>query len=479
MCGIVGYVQTKILAVEVDDQYKQALAELLYIDSLRGMDSTGVACIPKDRRFKPLLLKKAVPGFEFVNLDEYEAVQEAQANPGIFIGHNRAATRGSVTDANAHPFVAKHITLVHNGSIINHWSLNSGLSHLDPGAQVDSCHIAHAIAREGAEKTLANLDGPAALVWHDSKENSMNIALTEGRSIRWIFDIHGTCWFASEREMLWAVLVRNRIEVKDPKGGFIMMPEYSHFKWELGGEGDELPGKLTKTTIPKFVPLWKQQQLKWERERQEDIAKGGPNLGEAISTQKLLCSSTSSKGTDTQTGNSASVRKNEPISKNAINKMDKKLAEYQLATGDEIPVQKLSFCDNKDDKNLIDITCIWPEKQIKVILPECHRSYWDRSFNGRYQVCVYSIVQELAPKQGRHYPCLYAKPKLYPMKDLVQGPGNVLISKEDYAYAAKNGCNYCGNPVFVAHHEDTEWANGKPLCLQCSTNLNNDQRLVH
>lgn len=477
MCGIVGYVQTAAVSTDVDDQYRQALAELLYIDSLRGMDSTGVACIPKDRRFKPFLLKRAVPGFAFVDLPEYEQVSQMQSNPGIFIGHNRAATRGSVNEENAHPFVADHITLVHNGSILNAWSIDSGLKHLDKGSAVDSCHIAHAIAKNGADKVLPNIDGPAALVWHDSKENSMNIALTEGRSIRWIFDIHGTCWFASEREMLWAVLVRNKIEPKDPKQGFIMMPEYSHFKWELGDVTAEMPGKLTRNTFPAFVPLWKKNQLAWEHRRREDNLKGGAALGEAKTgtiSRNIWAGSTDSGTTGNET-----IKPQEPVSKRAVAKVDKKLESFGLLSGDKITVQRLSYTKSRGDSSLIDIACIWPDKKIKVLLPDCPQSYWDRSFNSKYEVIVYNILQELLPKEGRHQPCLYAKPVQHKIKDLVQGPGGVLIPKGEFVDLAKNGCNFCYKPVLVLDHEYLEWANGAPLCLQCSVAMNQDQRLIN
>lgn len=475
MCGIVGYIQVNRVTTSVDEQYRYALAELLFMDSLRGLDSTGIACIPKDRSNKPFVVKRAVPGYMFIDLPEYRRVTQAQANPGIYIGHNRAATRGEVSDQNAHPFVADHITLVHNGSINNMHALDSGTV-----STVDSCHIAHAISRHGPEVVLSKLDGAAILVWHNARENSMNIARTKDREIRWIFDEHGTCWFASERGMLWTALRRNNINVKSE---FLTLPEFHHYKWVLG-EGDETPGKLIKNKFDPFVPKWEQERLAWENKRAEEN-KMGKGCSVLPFPQKQISSSHGTAHTSGQcaiqtTDDKEPLRRHEYHSKRKINSIDKKLACYGLAVGDEIEVTRTIWMPNPENAALGDMVANWKYQNVpvKVVLPDVPVSLWQRQASGRYRVNVYNLIQELVPKAGRHTPTLYAKPKPYQMRDLVQGPRGKLITKDEFEILTEKGCNWCHQSVEVIDHDKTEWIGDHALCQMCSVNVNHPNMMI-
>jgi hypothetical protein len=464
MCGIVGYIQTATTTIEDDNRHRYALMELLFMDSLRGLDSTGIAVIPKyqDAEHKPFVFKKAVPGYVFIDLAEYKPVLQAQSKPGIFLGHNRAATRGEVSDYNAHPFVADHITLVHNGSINNMLSLDSGIQ-----STVDSKHIAHAIAKHGAEAVLPKIDGPAILVWHNATENSMNIARTKDRELRWIFDKNGTCWFASEREMLWSALKRNNIE---PVGEFLTIPEYHHYKWELADAVTETPGKLTKTKF-EFSPPWRQKNKDWNKSTE------GSNTGKACTVTELrpnkkspiTCTSDTAIATDT-------IKRHEPLSKRKIDAVDRKLQVYGLSVGDEITICRTQWHPDKAKEGFGDVIGTWDPKKdgaplIKVILPDVPRSLWDRQDSRHYTVVVYNVIQEHISSIGKHQPVLYAKVKAYRLTELVQGPGGKLITPTAFEDEARYGCMWCADTVSIANHEITEWVNGKPLCRKCSINF--------
>ena len=169
MCGLVGVV-TKNGNGLTRDQV-DAFNDLLFIDALRGMDSTGVFLIDRDGSMD--MAKEATASPEFRTKAEYKDLLASAFRSGrALVGHNRAATRGTVTDQNAHPFVVDdRITLVHNGTLWNGWEKMTK-SKVD----VDSHAIAHKIHECGddVEKALQQVDGAYALIWHDFKNNTLN-----------------------------------------------------------------------------------------------------------------------------------------------------------------------------------------------------------------------------------------------------------------------------------------------------------------
>jgi len=454
MCGIVGYVQTKSAPFENDMKYRKALRDLLFLDSLRGQDSTGVLVVPQYNPDNSFIIKRAVPGFIFVEEDYYNRVWNSQSTPGVYLGHNRAATRGDVTEENAHPFRADHIALVHNGTLNNFYMLESGTT-----STVDSCHIAHAIAKHGADKVLSKLDGSAILVWYNFQEHSMNIARTTGRNLFWIFDKYDTCWFASEREMLWHVLVRNGIEVRSgAKPTFYQPEEFHHYRWNLKDTG----GGLVRTKFEEYVPQWKKHQNNWNKKDN--------NLGEAQTTTPSTMNTSSGGGTNSESSKVIELKRHEPHSKRKIRLAEQQLRKYDLSVGDEIIVRRIKFSESVKSAALGDIEAVWPDKGVKVIIPDVPFSLFTRQRSGMYKVLVYNVVKQHVPREGRHEPVIFAKLKPIMMKDLVQGPYGTLIPRDEFERLAAPGCTYCTKPVTIDNHENTVWlSSGLPLCRVCSS----------
>jgi glucosamine--fructose-6-phosphate aminotransferase (isomerizing) len=114
MCGIVGYVGSqKALPILLD-----GMAKLEY----RGYDSAGVACLD-DGEIE--VVRRAG------KLDELlGAVEGADLDGKLGIGHTRWATHGAPTDGNAHPHrdCTGNIALIHNGIIENHDVLRQALA---------------------------------------------------------------------------------------------------------------------------------------------------------------------------------------------------------------------------------------------------------------------------------------------------------------------------------------------------------------
>lgn len=213
MCGIVALISKGkhgMSKAECD-----AFDNLLYVDALRGMDSTGVVLV--DNYGDMELAKEASDANAFRKTPEYKSIMtKAFRNGSVLIGHNRAATKGSVTDENAHPFVVDdRITLVHNGTLWNHKRLAN--------TEVDSHAIATVIHNNGddVEAALQEIDGAYALIWHDFKNKSINIVRNAQRPMHWIET--DMCWiYASEMNMIEWILARHT--TLKPVGKVCMQP---------------------------------------------------------------------------------------------------------------------------------------------------------------------------------------------------------------------------------------------------------------
>jgi hypothetical protein len=173
MCGIIGLIcknKNGFYTFQAD-----LFTNMLRMDSIRGEDSTGVFGITRSGELD--YLKGDADGYKFTNCDDYNKFcQRMIKSYNIVIGHNRKATKGAISAQNAHPFVQKHICLVHNGTIHNSKDLNTEV-------EVDSEAIAHALADHDAPAALKKLSGAFALVWFDKKDKTLSLARNDQRTL--------------------------------------------------------------------------------------------------------------------------------------------------------------------------------------------------------------------------------------------------------------------------------------------------------
>ncbi len=199
MCGNVG-VAGRITMTE-----KKVLKDLLIMDSLRGMHSTGIAVINDDGETD--WLKGAFNGTDFVDLKKYDKII-AGADRRVIIGHNRYATQGGINNKNAHPFEHDNIIGVHNGTLRNKHVLPN---HLD--FDVDSDNLYYAIAKEGIEETIGKVLGAWALVFWDSDDKMLRFLRNNERTLFFCYSADNkTLFWASEPYMLQAALWRNDVK---------------------------------------------------------------------------------------------------------------------------------------------------------------------------------------------------------------------------------------------------------------------------
>lgn len=225
MCGLVAVISKSYNGFTIKE--KDIFDELLYIDALRGEDSTGVMAIDTDGNLE--LAKEASASGYFQLSDEYKKLTTgAVRNGAALVGHNRKATKGNITDENAHPFVVDdRVVLVHNGTLY-------GDHKKIADTEVDSHAIAHLIHQKGddVEAALKELNGAYALIWYDVQAKTMNFVRNSQRPLCFIETFNSWIW-ASEPGMLSWILSRNQIA---PLQGakITMLPEGELYTYKRG-----------------------------------------------------------------------------------------------------------------------------------------------------------------------------------------------------------------------------------------------------
>jgi hypothetical protein len=241
MCGLVGVVTKR--SNGFSRQQQDIFGTLLFIDTFRGQDSTGVFTI--SNAGDVYVAKDAGMAPRFMLSKEYEtALQKAWNNGAAMIGHNRAATRGVVNDQNAHPFnVDDNIILVHNGTMRgNH------RKHAD--VEVDSHAIAHLIHEKGdVSEALSAIDAAYALIWYDLAKAELNFIRNDERPLFWMeLD---DCWvWSSEVAMLNFVTDRMDLKVKTAP---TLLSEHMLQKFLLQGKGWSTTSEKVEIKKPVYV----------------------------------------------------------------------------------------------------------------------------------------------------------------------------------------------------------------------------------
>src|SRR3990167_2278712 len=173
MCGIVGLLSKS--ANGFLSSHADMFTWMLRMDTIRGDDSTGVFGVDKDANID--LIKADTDAWKFTSCKNYiDFTTRMFQSYRLVVGHNRAATKGTVSAANAHPFKEEHIVLVHNGTIYNQ-------EDLDKSVEVDSHAIAKTLARKEAKEALQLINGPFALVWFDKQQKTLNLARNNERPL--------------------------------------------------------------------------------------------------------------------------------------------------------------------------------------------------------------------------------------------------------------------------------------------------------
>ena len=209
------------------------LRTLLILDSVRGVDSTGIAAIGRN---VPNQIVKCI-GNPFELLDNINYDRAVNRVNRCIIGHNRYATQGAMTRQNAHPFEFDTVIGVHNGTLSNKWQLENGNDF-----KVDSQALYNHIDKKGIRSAINIAEGAWSLVWWDKVEETLNFLRNSERSM---FIAHAiksdTIFFASEKWMIQVACSREGVEIAEP---FETM-ENVHYTFDLPASNC----RITKPTV--------------------------------------------------------------------------------------------------------------------------------------------------------------------------------------------------------------------------------------
>lgn len=195
MCGHVG------IAGKLELKDEACLKRLLMFDYFRGPDSTGLAAIRNNGDVS--IAKIASNPIDLFDSERFKKALNYM-NSKVFLGHNRAATKGVINNFNAHPYQFDHIVGAHNGTLETaSWNKLKEITGEEFG--VDSQNIIHAIAKLGIEETMKHMAGAWSLVWVDLEKNTLNFLRNDKRPMWWSYseDFKKLYW-ASEYPMLQA-----------------------------------------------------------------------------------------------------------------------------------------------------------------------------------------------------------------------------------------------------------------------------------
>lgn len=207
MCGLVGSMHYSKQGISQQDA--NLFKEMLYLDAVRGKDSTGMMYMDKEGYIDWRKLQ-GLPQDLLETKSSQEFFTGAIAGGMCLFGHNRSATKGSISTDNAHPFEEGNIVLMHNGTLDNEFTFKEWG---DTDISVDSQLVARLFDMYGAEDTLSKISGVFTFIWGDVKEKKIKIIRNEDRPLYMGYSVKDEkFYFASEGKMLEWVLTRNRVD---------------------------------------------------------------------------------------------------------------------------------------------------------------------------------------------------------------------------------------------------------------------------
>lgn len=255
MCGLSGVVGT----IGVPDE--KNFQRLLIYNVVRGMDSTGAASVKRNKKDEVAIAKELGHPFNLFEIKRAKENDFSDVLAGqhkLLFGHNRSATRGSVTRKNAHPFLFDNVLGMHNGTLNYNYKDKFGTAYSK--YETDSEAIISSIDAEGIEATIARMEGAWALAWYDFRNNTFNLLRNKERTLFYLLDEpKQKIYFSSE----WEHLASATKELKLPPKPYFLLPENMHYSWTVPDQNKEFDSPVIvkrEGFVPKYEVGYRQNR---------------------------------------------------------------------------------------------------------------------------------------------------------------------------------------------------------------------------
>ncbi|MDE2097324.1 MAG: hypothetical protein KGL39_08785 [Patescibacteria group bacterium] len=487
---------------------KSAFRQLLEAASWRGRDATGIACVKINKLKEPAVVyKKAIKAGDFIDMDHYRRIERNFDDYGFVIGHARSSTSDgwNLADENAHPFQFGPVTMVHNGTIRNYRTLDSGIEH-----PVDSAHVAACLSKsDDPKEVLEQLMGPFALVWHDARDGTLNFAKNNEKPLFFCFiEKENTMFWGSELEAMYAVLVRHGLKIE---GKFRHCTAFHHVKFKV----DDLRGftrspfaqrRADTRSMPYDAP-WREETRRLHQDR--SYTEGGNMIpNSTIPTQEK-------SGTSTGTPIGSLTQEEETGDADGVIVFRKGSLRPQSRRKLRSTKEKLLKLGKKIDSPICFVPELWyPYKNQKANrgairgrdrvrnqwfeIGNTTKKVWEDTLaagkiygkivnvkrnqvqkNEFIIVCDYDEALTNRFALSRSAPGVAEKPP-FPINVVADGgdrkylgPNEVKLTEKEFNTLVKHGCGYCSRDLSPEDHETILWVGPhmqSPICWTCSSN---------
>lgn len=228
MCGLVSIIARRPSGFS--QKSNEVFEQMLMFDSLRGKDSTGVVGVTGNGSAEILKVAE-LPYFLFRSPNWGKLMGRMFTSGRILAGHNRAATRGTINNENAHPFYEKNIVMMHNGTLASGWEdLAKGTK-----VEVDSHAICHALTEGPPEEVIPKIKGAFALMWYNLETEEFHAIRNNERPLN-LITTDDFYFLASESWMATIPAMRNMIKIQDSHQ---LEPGELH-TWKISGQLKEI-----------------------------------------------------------------------------------------------------------------------------------------------------------------------------------------------------------------------------------------------
>ena len=427
MCGHIGF--ASISKTINRESLRSYLRVGLFLDQLRGTHGTGIASRAADGTISSY--KRALAASDFLQLEA--AKRQILSTYSFAIGHNRAATGGSIDDDCTHPFEVDDLILAHNGTLRELYSLD-GVSSLD------SRRIAQHIAKNklSIKEMLEDLRGSFALVWYDGADDTINLCRNEERPMYYATNnTYDSVFWGSEDWMVRTAAGRAGIKLNDPI---------------------ELPvGKWMKIPLDTVVSADKIWSNEWKT---------------IPFTPRPTITYNSYGGywqDDDYPTPSSQKRHLQVVEDNKTKDIIKVLQERNLKKGDIVEIcldniAPLTFYKNSKEYGSMpaEIHTVKAGETIPATIHGMNTKLYDELETLEPEYSLFAeVLSGYISKESNELVVILTEPYVDTTEDAPT------LSEEELA-ATHNGCNFCGKIITTDDHMYLAWTyNHKPICSGC------------